>query len=96
MHFTDVQIGIAGTAYLAGAVVGALFFGRLTDKFGRKKLFMITLGVYLIATIATAFSFNFVWFIIFRILTGSKNDVSSLSQTLDARLLTYGGSGVSV
>src|SRR5579872_4004140 len=52
VHFTDAEIGYAATAYLIGAVLGSLFFGRLTDKWGRKKLFMIKLGVYLIATIA--------------------------------------------
>ncbi len=71
VHFTDAEIGYAATAYLIGAVLGSLFFGRLTDKWGRKKLFMITLGVYLIATIATAFSFNIYWFIIFRFFTGT-------------------------
>src|SRR5437764_8091356 len=53
LHLTDVEVAGAGTAYLIGAVLGALFFGRLTDRLGRKKLFMITLGVYLIATILT-------------------------------------------
>jgi MFS family permease len=59
LHLSDVQVVGAATTYLIGAVLGALFFGRLTDRYGRKKLFMITLGVYLVATVATAFSFNF-------------------------------------
>src|SRR5690348_6148900 len=59
LHLSDVQVAAAGTAYLIGAVLGALFFARLTDMYGRKMLFMITLGVYLIATVATAFFFNF-------------------------------------
>ena len=50
------QIGTAAAFYVAGACVGALFFGQLTDRFGRKKLFLLTLGVYIVATIATAFS----------------------------------------
>ena len=50
LRFSNVDIGLAGTAYLAGAVLGALFFGWLTDRLGRKKLFFITLAVYLIAT----------------------------------------------
>ena len=51
------QIGIAAAIYIVGACLGALFFGQLTDRFGRKKLFMLTLMVYLVATVATAFSF---------------------------------------
>ncbi|MFL5586411.1 MAG: MFS transporter [Ktedonobacteraceae bacterium] len=70
LHLSDVQVASAGTIYLVGAVLGALFFARLTDKYGRKSLFMITLLVYLIATVATAFSFNFIWFTACRFLTG--------------------------
>ncbi len=70
LHLSDVQVASAGTIYLVGAVLGALFFARLTDKYGPKSLFMITLLVYLIATVATAFSFNFIWFAACRFLTG--------------------------
>lgn len=70
LRFTNTQIGIAGAAYLAGAVFGALFFGWLTDRLGRKKLFTITLFVYLAATAATAFSWSFASFIVFRFFTG--------------------------
>lgn len=85
VHFTDVQISSAGTAYLVGAVLGALFFGRLTDRLGRKKLFMITLAVYLLATIATAFSFNFIWFVACRFLTGSGigGEYSAINSAID-------------
>lgn len=71
LHFSDADVGNAATAYLIGAVIGALFFARLTDKFGRKRLFMITLGLYLLSTILTALSFNFLWFAVFRFLTGA-------------------------
>ena len=50
------QIGTAAAIYVAGACLGALFFGQLTDRFGRKKLFLITLGLYIAATGATAFA----------------------------------------
>src|SRR5882757_9930991 len=62
--------GIAAALYVAGACAGALFFGWLTDRYGRKKLFMITLAVYLIATALTALSFSPWWFFVFRFLTG--------------------------
>src|SRR4051812_3190100 len=62
--------GIAAALYVAGACAGALFWGRLTDRFGRKKLFMITLAVYLAATALTAVSFAGWWFFAFRFLTG--------------------------
>jgi MFS family permease len=70
LHLSDVQVSSAGTAYLFGAVLGALFFARLTDMYGRKMLFMVTLALYLIATVATAFSPNFIWFAACRFLTG--------------------------
>src|SRR3954447_15252803 len=53
------QIGLAATLYVVGACVGALFFGHLTDRYGRKLLFMVTLGLYLCATVATAFAPTF-------------------------------------
>jgi MFS family permease len=71
LQFTNTQIGVAGSAYLAGAVLGAIFFGWLTDRLGRKKMFFITLTVYMIATAATAFAWDFWSFILFRFLTGA-------------------------
>src|SRR5205085_2307241 len=71
LHFTPQQIGLVATAYLAGAVVGALRFGYLTDRFGRRKLFFVTLALYLTATAATALSWDFWSFALFRVLTGA-------------------------
>jgi MFS family permease len=71
LHFSNADVGLAGSAYLAGAVLGALFFGWLTDRLGRKKLFFITLIVYLLATAATAFSWNLSSFLLFRFITGA-------------------------
>jgi MFS family permease len=71
LHFTAAEVGLIGTAYLVGAVAGAVLFGYLTDRFGRKRLFMVTLGIYLTATAATALSWNFWSFAAFRALTGA-------------------------
>jgi MFS family permease len=71
LRFSNADVGLAGSAYLAGAVLGALFFGWLTDRLGRKKLFFITLIVYLLATAATAFSWNLWSFLVFRFITGA-------------------------
>src|SRR5438874_295565 len=85
LALSTVQVSAAGTAYLIGAVLGALFFGRMTDKFGRKRLFMVTLAVYLIATIATAFSFNFIWFLACRLITGTGigGEYAAINSAID-------------
>jgi MFS family permease len=71
LKFSNADVGLAASAYLAGAVLGALFFGWLTDRLGRKKLFFITLSVYLVATAATATSWNAASFALFRFVTGA-------------------------
>src|SRR6476660_5920181 len=71
LQFSNADVGVTASAYLAGAVVGALFFGWLTDRLGRKKLFFITLAVYLVATAATALAWNLWSFALFRFFTGA-------------------------
>jgi MFS family permease len=71
LRFTAAEVGLVGSAYLVGAVTGAVLFGYLTDRFGRKRLFMVTLGIYLTATAATALSWDFWSFAVFRALTGA-------------------------
>jgi MFS family permease len=71
LGLSNVQVGLAGSAYLAGAVLGAFFFGWLTDRLGRKKLFTITLAIYLTATAATGLSWDAWSFALFRCLTGA-------------------------
>ena len=71
LRFTNFDMGFANSAYLAGAVIGALGFGWLTDRIGRKKLFFITLALYLTATAATALSWSVGSYALFRFLTGA-------------------------
>jgi MFS family permease len=71
LQFSNTDVGIVASAYVAGAVLGAMLFGWLTDRFGRKKLFFITLAVYLIATAATAFTWNLWTFVVCRFVTGA-------------------------
>jgi len=71
LHLTDAQIGLSASLYLVGAVSGAIIFGWLTDKLGRRRLFNVTLGLYLCATALTAFSTDFYTFALFRMLTGA-------------------------
>lgn len=71
LAMSTTEIGLAGATYIAGAVLGALFFGWLTDRLGRRKLFFITLFLYIGATAATAFSWSLWSFLLFRFLTGA-------------------------
>jgi MFS family permease len=84
LRFTNTDVGLAASAYLAGAVLGALFFGWLTDRFGRKKLFFITLAVYMTATLATALSWNIWSFMFFRFMTGAGigGEYSAINSTI--------------
>ncbi len=71
--------------YIAGACFGAIVFGQLTDRFGRKKLFMITLGIYLFGTVLTAFTFSAAWFFVFRFITGMGigGEYSAINSAID-------------
>ena len=71
LQFSNFDVGFSNSAYLAGAVLGALGFGWLTDRIGRKKLFFMTLSIYLIATAATAFAWNVWSYALFRFVTGA-------------------------
>ena len=79
------QIGIAASIYIVGACLGALFFGQLTDRFGRKKLFILTLGVYILATVATAFAFAPWYFYLARFFTGAGigGEYAAINSAID-------------
>jgi MFS family permease len=79
------QVAVGGTFYVIGACVGALIFGQLTDRFGRKKLFMVTLGLYLAAVVATAFSMNPLWFWVCRFFTGAGigGEYAAINSAID-------------
>ncbi len=85
LGLTSAQIGQAAAVYVAGACVGALVFGYLTDRFGRKRLFLITLGLYLLATVATAFSFNPLFFFLCRFFTGAGigGEYAAINSAID-------------
>jgi MFS family permease len=84
LRFSDSAVGFAGSAYLFGAVVGALFFGWLTDRLGRKKLFFTTIVVYLIATALTGLAWNGFSFFLFRFFTGCGigGEYSAINSTI--------------
>ncbi len=85
LGMSSFQVGVAGAVYVAGACIGALFFGQLTDRFGRKKLFLITLGVYTVATVLTAFSMNPTWYFAARFLTGAGigGEYAAINSAID-------------
>jgi MFS family permease len=85
LHLTSADVGLAGSLYVGGAVAGALLFGWMTDRLGRKKLFMVTLGLYLAATVLTAFSWSAWSFFLFRWLTGMGigGEYSAINSAID-------------
>jgi MFS family permease len=103
LELSASQVGAAGSAYIVGACLGALYFGRLADKIGRKKLFMLTLAIFLAGSVLTAFSMSFAWFLACRFITGAGvgGEYSAIHSAVDelipARVrealdLTIGGS----
>ena len=85
LGLTDTEVGASATCYLAGAVLGALLFGYGTDRFGRKKLFFITVAVYLIGTALSAFSWNFWSYAFFRAITGAGigGEYAAINSAID-------------
>jgi MFS family permease len=85
LHFTPAEIGSIASFYLLGAVLGSLFFGWLTDRFGRKRLFFITLSLYLAGVLLTAFSWDLWSFIAFRFVTGAGigGEYAAINSAID-------------
>jgi MFS family permease len=85
LGLSDAQVGASATSYLAGAVLGALLFGYGTDRFGRKKLFFITVAVYLIGTALSGFSWNFWSYAFFRAITGAGigGEYAAINSAID-------------
>ncbi|HEY6932448.1 MAG TPA: MFS transporter [Marmoricola sp.] len=85
IDISAAQIGTAASIYVAGACIGALFFGQLTDRFGRKKLFLLTLGLYILATVATGASMSVWWFYAARFFTGAGigGEYAAINSAID-------------
>lgn len=85
LHLTQSEVGLTASAYLAGSVLGAFVFSYLTDRQGRKKWFMITLALYLTATVLTAFSWDLMSFLFFRFLTGAGigGEYAAINSAID-------------
>ncbi|HTY56553.1 MAG TPA: MFS transporter [Candidatus Binataceae bacterium] len=85
MHFTAAEIGFIGSAYLAGAVIGSIVFGHLTDRFGRRMFFFLSLSIYLVGVGATAISWNLASFALFRFVTGAGigGEYSAVNSAID-------------
>ena len=85
LGLTKSTIGTAAAVYVAGACLGALLFGQLTDRFGRKKLFTLTLALYIAATVATAFSFSPWYFFLVRFVTGMAigGEYAAINSAID-------------
>jgi MFS family permease len=85
LGLTPARVGASATCYLAGAVLGALLFGYGTDRFGRKKLFFVTVAVYLIGTALSAFSWNFWSYALFRAVTGAGigGEYAAINSAID-------------
>jgi MFS family permease len=85
LGLTSAEIGLSASCYLGGAVAGALLFGWLTDRYGRRLMFFVTLGVYLTGAFLTAFSWDLASFIVFRIVTGAGigGEYAAINSAID-------------
>jgi len=91
LHITAGEVGLLGSVYLFGEVVGALFFGRITDLLGRKRLFVLTLAIYLLASGLAALSFNFPFLLLCRFIagTGIGGEYTAINSAIDELIPSY-------
>jgi MFS family permease len=91
LHLTSGEVGLLGSVYLGGEVVGALVFGRLTDHLGRKKLFILTLALYLVASGIAAFSFSLWFLLLFRFVAGLGigGEYTAINSAIDELIPSY-------
>jgi MFS family permease len=85
LALTTTQVGAAGAAYILGACAGALYFGRMADRIGRKRLFMLTLLVFLVGSLLTGLATHYVWFMVCRVVTGAGvgGEYSAIHSAVD-------------
>jgi MFS family permease len=91
LHLTEFETGFIASSYLFGEVIGALLFGRITDQLGRKKLFLITLSLYMIANAIAAFSPNLYFLLFFRFLSGMGigGEYTAINSAIDELIPAY-------
>src|SRR5438874_1553937 len=85
LHLSSIDVGRSASVYLVGEVAGALFFGYLSDRLGRRRLFIATLGLYLIANGLTALAFTYVTFVLFRFFAGAGigGEYAAINSAID-------------
>ncbi|HEX8933009.1 MAG TPA: MFS transporter, partial [Pseudonocardiaceae bacterium] len=85
LGLSTADVGLVGSVYLLGEVVGALFFGRITDRFGRRNIFIITLAIYLIGSGIAGLSFNLWFLLIFRFIAGAGigGEYAAINSAID-------------
>jgi MFS family permease len=91
LHITTGDVGTLGSVYLFGEVVGALVFGRITDAIGRKKMFVVCLGLYLVASGLGGFSFNLWSLLVCRFLAGMGigGEYTAINSAIDELIPSY-------
>lgn len=85
LGLTGGEVGFANTVYLVGQVLGALVFGHLTDRLGRKRLFLVTIALYLVATALSGLAPTYEVFLVLRFFAGAGigGEYSAINSAID-------------